>query len=267
MQARPSPRHSMTSSVRASSVIGGSNPSALAVLRLITSWNLVACWTGSSAGFLALEHTIHVGRCPPIEVDIVDPVGRQAPAHHPVAEGVDRGQPVLLRQRDDPLTASRGTAAGQHDQPAVRPSRQGFDRSLDLGGAAHARAGQFNAERRQGRLDCRQMANRRRIVGIIDDGDTLHARRNLLEQLQPLHRKPKLVLGEAGDVAAGPGQAGDKAKPNRVGDLRKHDRNVARCPLQRRQGGGRAGNDHIRPQLHQFCRIARSRSPSPPAQR
>src|SRR5262249_24457379 len=38
--------YSITSSVRASSVIGGSRPSAFAVLRLMTSWNLVANWTG-----------------------------------------------------------------------------------------------------------------------------------------------------------------------------------------------------------------------------
>ena len=45
------PPHSITSSVRASSVIGGSKPSALAVFRLITSSNLVGCCTGRSAGF------------------------------------------------------------------------------------------------------------------------------------------------------------------------------------------------------------------------
>ena len=34
---------------------GMSRPSALAVLRLITSSNLVGCWTGSSAGFAPLR--------------------------------------------------------------------------------------------------------------------------------------------------------------------------------------------------------------------
>src|SRR3954462_987901 len=44
------PLHSITSSANASSIGGTSSPSALAVLRLITSSNLVGCWTGSSAG-------------------------------------------------------------------------------------------------------------------------------------------------------------------------------------------------------------------------
>ena len=42
--------HSITSSARASSVIGKLRPSALAVLRLIANSTFTACWTGSSAG-------------------------------------------------------------------------------------------------------------------------------------------------------------------------------------------------------------------------
>jgi ABC-type uncharacterized transport system substrate-binding protein len=49
------PFHSITSSARASSVGGISRPSALAVLRLITSSYLVGCWTGSSAGLAPLR--------------------------------------------------------------------------------------------------------------------------------------------------------------------------------------------------------------------
>ena len=43
--------YSITSSARASSVGGKSRPSGFAVLRLMTSSNLVGCWTGRSAGF------------------------------------------------------------------------------------------------------------------------------------------------------------------------------------------------------------------------
>src|SRR5262249_50650930 len=45
-----SPPHSITSSARASSVGGISRPSALDVLRLMTSSYLVGCCTGKSAG-------------------------------------------------------------------------------------------------------------------------------------------------------------------------------------------------------------------------
>src|SRR3954451_15864611 len=43
--------HSMTSSARATSVVGTSSPSALAVLRLIASTTFVGSCTGRSAGF------------------------------------------------------------------------------------------------------------------------------------------------------------------------------------------------------------------------
>src|SRR5215470_19896657 len=47
--------HSITSSAMASSVGGTPRPKALAVLRLITNSNLVACWTGKSEGFAPLR--------------------------------------------------------------------------------------------------------------------------------------------------------------------------------------------------------------------
>src|SRR6476469_2200990 len=47
--------HSITSSASASSFAGISRPSALAVLRLITSSNLVACSTGRSDGLVPLR--------------------------------------------------------------------------------------------------------------------------------------------------------------------------------------------------------------------
>ena len=47
-----SPSHSITSSARASSIGGTSRPSALAVVRLMISSNLVGCSTGMSAGLV-----------------------------------------------------------------------------------------------------------------------------------------------------------------------------------------------------------------------
>jgi hypothetical protein len=47
--------HSITSSARARTLAGISMPSALAVLRLITSSYLVGCWTGRSPGFSPLR--------------------------------------------------------------------------------------------------------------------------------------------------------------------------------------------------------------------
>ena len=47
--------HSITSSARTKSVGGIVNPSALAVFRLITSSNLLLCWTGRSAGLAPLR--------------------------------------------------------------------------------------------------------------------------------------------------------------------------------------------------------------------
>ena len=49
------PVHSITSSARTRIAVGTVMPIALAVLRLMTSSNLVGCWTGRSAGFAPLR--------------------------------------------------------------------------------------------------------------------------------------------------------------------------------------------------------------------
>jgi hypothetical protein len=47
--------HSITSSARTRRAVGIVRPSALAVLRLMISSTLVACWTGKSKGFSPLR--------------------------------------------------------------------------------------------------------------------------------------------------------------------------------------------------------------------
>jgi hypothetical protein len=53
--AAPMATHSITSSARASRAGGTSRPSAFAVVKLMTSSNLVGCTTGNSAGLAPLR--------------------------------------------------------------------------------------------------------------------------------------------------------------------------------------------------------------------
>src|SRR6516165_12717106 len=55
------PDHSITSSARASNVAGISTPIVLAVCRLMTSSNLVACIIGKSAAFSPLRMVRRIG--------------------------------------------------------------------------------------------------------------------------------------------------------------------------------------------------------------
>jgi hypothetical protein len=74
--------HSMTSSATASRVGGMSSPSALAVLRLMTSWNLVGLLDRKLTGLLAAE-AIDVRGGPPVLIGQINSVpGR--PRQRPV---------------------------------------------------------------------------------------------------------------------------------------------------------------------------------------
>ncbi len=65
-----------------------------------------------------------------------------------------------------------------------------------------------------------------------------------MQQFQPLRRDFQVGLGDAGDVAARPVQAGDEAELDRIGGGFEHDRNSRGrflCRQRRRRAGG--GND------------------------
>ena len=72
----------MASSARARIDGGTVRPSALAVLRLTTSSNVVGCSTGRSAGFALLENFVDVDRGTSVMIGQGRPVRHQAIASH-----------------------------------------------------------------------------------------------------------------------------------------------------------------------------------------
>ena len=91
--------------------------------------------------------------------------------------------------------------------------------------------------------------------GIPKDRRSRHARRDLLEQLQPFPAQAVFELHKAGGVAARPRQAIDEAGADRIGDDREHDRHGAGRLQQRRHGRGASGQDDVRRERDQFRRV------------
>jgi hypothetical protein len=79
--------------------------------------------------------------------------------------------------------------------------------------------------------------------------------RNLLQQLQPFCSEAVFKLGKAGDVAAGPGQALDEARADRVDALREHDRDGAGRLHHRYQGEVAGREDDVGRERDQFRRV------------
>ena len=126
--------------------------------------------------------------------------------------------------------------ARRHDQAAIRGAREGRDGALDLGRVAHVDRAHLHPERRRHGLDDGELADPGGYGGIPKDRRARHARRDLLEQLQPFPAQAVFELHEAGGVAARPRQALDEAGADRIGDIREHDRHGAGRLQQRRQG-------------------------------
>ena len=75
--------------------------------------------------------------------------------------------------------------ARRHDQTAIRRAREGRDGALDLAGVAHIDRVDLHPERRRHGLDDAELAGAGGYGGIPKDRHSRHARRDLLEQLQP----------------------------------------------------------------------------------
>ena len=102
--------YSISSSAAADSPIGTSRPSAFAVLRLMTRFNLVGCWTGRSDGAFTLENTAGVdaylmNRDDPGRRDRVADQVRLRPAAH-------RARAALSPSRTASKTRARARPAG-----------------------------------------------------------------------------------------------------------------------------------------------------------
>ena len=142
------PPHSITSSARASSVGGTSRPSALAVLRLITSSIFGRLLHRQVGGLFALEDAIDIaGRAAP-QVDLIRAIGNEPAVAGKVPIRIDRGQPVPRRQRMD--SEMVGDRIGMREnQQSGTGSRKRDDRALDLAAVLHIDDAHIDAERRR----------------------------------------------------------------------------------------------------------------------
>ena len=110
MQCSKFGAYSISSSAAADSPNGTSRPSAFAVLRLMTRFNLVGCWTGRSDGAFTLENTAGVdaylmNRDDPGRRDRVADQMRLRPAAH-------RARAALSPSRTASKTRARARPAG-----------------------------------------------------------------------------------------------------------------------------------------------------------
>ena len=179
---------------------------------------------------------------------------------------VDRGQLVPGRKRDDQIAMSTRQRARRHDQPAIQRAREGRDGALDSP-ASRTLTGLTSTPRRRHSLDNAELAGPGGYGGIPKDRRARHARRDLLEQLQPFPAHAVFEQEETGDIAARPRQAIDEAGADRIDDIREYDRHGAGHPQQRPQyplpvarmtSGASATNS---------AACLRLRSASPPPQR
>ena len=125
MHRSKSALYSITSSARASTRRAArSRPSALAVLRLMIELVLGRRLHRQVGRLLALEDAVDVAGRAPVQIDQAGSIRHQAAGLDEEAIGINRGQPVPRRERDDQLALNGRDRADPHDQTVVRPARE-----------------------------------------------------------------------------------------------------------------------------------------------
>ena len=197
--------HSITSSARASSVGGTSRPSALAVLRLIDQLVLGRRLHWKVGRLLALEDAIDVARRASVLVDDIGPVGNQAAASDEGAIGIDGGQSVPGRERRRSARDDRSPTRTRHDQTAIG-SRANAATARSISPASRTSTGLTSIPSDGATAWITANWPIPRCGWIPKDCRSRHARRDLLEQLQPFPAHAVFKLHKTGGVAARPRQ-------------------------------------------------------------
>ena len=140
-------------------------------------------------GLLALEDAIDVAGRAPVLVDQIRPIGDQAAAGDEEAVGIDRGQPVPGRQRDDQIAMKRPSVALA---VTIRPpfgARANAATARSISPASRTSIG-LTSTPSDGATAwiAAELADPVAVGGIPKDRRSRHARRDLLEQLQPFRR-------------------------------------------------------------------------------
>src|SRR5262249_3996018 len=76
---------------------------------------LVRCLHGQVRWLLSLEDAVYVTGGAPELVDEIGPIGDEAAPRREVNVGIDRRQPMAVRERDDQVTLADSRSAGRHD--------------------------------------------------------------------------------------------------------------------------------------------------------
>ena len=148
-----------------------------------------------------------------------------------------------------------GDRMGVHYKTAVGLRRYSGDNALDFAGVVHPCRHHVNPHLLGGRFG---FAPERNIGGGLrmkEGGGMVNVGRDLLERLQPLAAHRRLEIREACDIAAGPGEARDKAAANGIGDVHEDDRRITCQRPQSRERRIALDEKYIRQMASQLCAV------------
>ena len=186
-------------------------------------------------------------------------VTHQTAGRDGLAHGIDRGDPISGRQRDNPFPMGVHERAGADVQRASPELDERCKGGLNFAVAANFENDELLPDRLRGGLHVSSLRLGIRTVRVHEHRQlsSLWARAGAAA---PVALPPTRVeKAHARDIAARPVEAGDEAVPDRVAPGRKDDRHRRGCGLGRERRRGIA-DDHSHRPANQIATSAGSRS-------
>ena len=217
----------------------------MAVLRLITSSNLVGCLHRQVGRLLAPENAIDIAGLP-IHVPLIGTIAHQAAGNGGFTHRKHRGYRMTQRQRGNLLAPGQQVRAtdDESDGPLVDGVRQCL---LDLVLRTCAENDDLQCEAPSRGLHVRNDGLREpRIVRVHQQGELGGSGNELVQQLQPLRFELRVGRGDPGGVAAGTVEARDQAGDNGIDSGRENDGDGSGCRHRSTDGDDAAAGDDDR---------------------
>ena len=202
-------------------------PSALAVLRLMTSSNFVGCCTGRSVGLEPCRNHVHVSCGAAEQVRNARSVGHEATKFRELPRHCDRGQPMPCGKIDNMSSLAEKHWARQYDESIGALSGHRQECAIEVGCLPHLHEFKLHQQSACCSLHLLHHLTHRRLAVSARMPEGSNARdsgKSPLEQLQPLSGKLRAKERHSGNVAARPREAGHEAVPDGVAHGRHHDR-------------------------------------------
>jgi hypothetical protein len=164
-----------------------------------------------------LQDLVHIGGGTSVIRRTAQPIEQEGTFLDPLSPiGGHHRQPLLGRDGQDPVAVRIEQGKGWHEQGLGMCARHGCQDGVHLAGTVHLQQLELEPQGLRRPRDLADDGSRHGMGRVQEDGHAGDPRHRVLEQLALLPNERRARAGDPRDIPAGPRQAADESRPNRI---------------------------------------------------